>query len=229
MSLVSHAERLRLLAGSSLFRQFPPAELAPLAERMVERRYADGQMIFARGEPGTCLFAVARGRVRLSLTSAQGREALIGILNPGEVFGELALLDGGTRSADAIAADGCLLLSLDRRDFLRLLDGVPEARWHLFHLLCERLRSTTERLERTLFLSVAGRLAGLLLTLSDQEGRGRVGRMTQSDLGRLIGASREKVNVEINAWLAEGVLRKDGRSLVIRDRGRLRALAECEA
>jgi CRP/FNR family transcriptional regulator, cyclic AMP receptor protein len=227
MPSIAQAERLRILSRSPLFQAFPPPDLERLAGRMVERRYANGQTIFNRGEPGTCLFAVARGQVRLGVTSPCGRDTLIAVLTPGEVFGEMALLDGGTRSADATAAEGCLLLALDRRDFLPLLDGVPEVRWHLFHLLCTRLRSATERLERTLFLSVGGRLANLLLTLADRDDGRRVGlKLSQADLGRLIGASREKVNIELNAWLSGGVLSRDGRALVIRDRGHLAALAE---
>ncbi len=216
-----------MLAQSPLFKPFAPADLERLAGRMVERRYRDGQTIFTRGEPGACLFAVARGQVRLGVTSPGGRDALIAVLTPGEVFGEMALLDGGTRSTDAVAAAGCLLVALDRRDFLPLLDGVPEVRWHLFRLLCARLRDATERLERTLFLPVGGRLADLLLTLADRDDGRRVGlKLSQADLGRLIGASREKVNVELNAWLSGGVLARDGRALVIRDRGHLAALAE---
>lgn len=224
-SLVTHAERLRLLEGNSLFRRFPPAELDRVARRMVERRFADGRTIFARGERGTSMYAVARGQVRLGLSSAQGKETLIAVLGPGEVFGELSLLDDGVRSADAVAAAGCLLLSLDRRDFLQLLDAVPEARWHLFRLLCERLRRANDRLERTLFHSVAERLARLLIAMSDRDEPVRVGHLSQADLGRLIGASREKVNIELNAWLAAGVLHRQGRGYVIRDRGRLEALA----
>lgn len=227
MSSIPHAERLRLLGQSPLFKPFAPADLDRLACRLVERRYPDGQTIFSRGETGTCLFAVARGQVRLGVTSPAGRDALIAVLTAGEIFGELALLDGGSRSTDATAAQGCLLLALDRRDFVPLLDGVPEVRWHLFRLLCARLRGTTERLERTLFLSVAGRLASLLLSLADRDDGRRVGlKLSQADLGRLIGASREKVNVELNAWLSAGVLSRDGRSLVIRDRGHLAMLAE---
>ncbi len=227
MPSIAPAERLRILSQSPLFKPFAPADLERLAGRMVERRYRDGQTIFTRGEPGACLFAVARGQVRLGVTSPGGRDALIAVLTPGEVFGEMALLDGGTRSTDAVAAAGCLLVALDRRDFLPLLDGVPEVRWHLFRLLCARLRDATERLERTLFLPVGGRLADLLLTLADRDDGRRVGlKLSQADLGRLIGASREKVNIELNAWLSAGVLARDGRALVIRDRGHLAALAE---
>lgn len=226
MPVISHAERVRLLGRNSIFQPFAPTVLERLAQRLTERRFVDGQTIFTRGEPGTCLFAVGRGRVRLGLTSPQGREALLAVLGLGEIFGELALLDDGTRSTDATAADECLLLALDRRDFLQLLDEEPEARRHLFRLLCARLRDANERLERTLFLPVAGRLAELLLTLADREQSIRVTpKLSQADIGRLIGASREKVNVELNSWLAAGVLGRDGRALVIRDRGRLAELA----
>lgn len=230
MASVSRAARLRLVADGPLFRGFAAGELERLVDQLVERRFSAGQMVFARGEPGSHLFVVAQGRVRLSMVSAQGREALIALLGPGEVFGELALLDGGARSMDATAAKDCVLLALDRRAFLALLETAPEVRWHLLRLLCERLRDANDRLERTLFLPVAARLARLLVTLAEHDREGRVAALSQADLGRLIGASRERVSLQLSSWRAAGLLARDGRALVIRDRGRLLALAgACEA
>lgn len=229
MATISRAARLSLVAQSPLFRGFAAADLERLVDQLVERRFTSGRTIFTRGEPGSHLFVIAQGQVRLGLTSAQGREALIALLGVGDVFGELALLDDGPRSMDATAAGDCLLLALDRRAFVALLDAAPEVRWQLFRLLCKRLREADDRLEHTLFLPLAGRLARLLVTLADGGGGSRVAALSQADLGRLIGASREKVSIQLNSWRAAGLLHRDGRALVIRDRSRLLALAGAEA
>jgi CRP/FNR family transcriptional regulator, cyclic AMP receptor protein len=225
---IAGAERRRLLARCRLFQGLPAPDLDLLAARAPERRYAHGRPIFARGEPGSCMFAVAEGRVRLSVTSAEGREVLLAVLGPGEVFGELALLDGGPRSADATALGGCLLLSVDRRDLLPLLRRSPEAAAGLFEVVCARLRATNERLEGAEAMPVAARLARLLLTLADREGAG--GRvdpaLSQGDLGRLAGASRQKVNLHLSRWTAEGVLARERGAIRVIDRGRLRDVAE---
>jgi CRP/FNR family transcriptional regulator, cyclic AMP receptor protein len=222
------AQRCRLLARCRLFRDLPAADLDLLAARALERRYAHGRTIFARGEPGSCMFAVAEGRVRLGVTSAEGREVLLAVLGPGEVFGELALLDGGPRSADATALGGCLLLSVDRRELLPLLRRSPEAAAGLFEVVCARLRAVNERLEGAEAMPVGARLARLLLALADREGAaGRVDpALSQGDLGRLAGASRQKVNLHLSRWAAEGVLARDRGGIRVVDRGRLRDVAE---
>jgi CRP-like cAMP-binding protein len=233
VSVVSHAQKRCLVSQSPFFQVFAPPELDRLASRLVERRFADGQVIFGRGDPGSSLFALVEGRVRIGVTAADGREVLLDILEPGEIFGELALLDGKPRSADATAFGPCLLLSLDRREFLPALRQSPEATSRLFALVCARVRVASDQLERAVSMTVGARLARLLLALADRKSGSSphaVGRidaaLSQADLARLIGAGRQKVNRHLCRWLVDGTLARDGRALVIRDRDTLSAIAE---
>jgi CRP-like cAMP-binding protein len=115
MPSIPQAGRRLFLSASPLFAAFTPDECERLAACLAERRYADRQMIFGRGDPGSSLMLIVEGRVRVGVTSAEGREVLLGVLERGQVLGELALLDGKPRSADAMALGNCLLLALDRR------------------------------------------------------------------------------------------------------------------
>jgi CRP/FNR family transcriptional regulator, cyclic AMP receptor protein len=222
------AERRRLLARAPLFRAFPPPEIDRLAARAAERRFARGRTIFARGEPGSSMLVMAGGRVRVGVTSAEGREVLLAVLGPGEVLGELALLDGGPRSADATALDPCTLLSLDRRDLLPVLRGSPEATAGLFEVVCGRLRAANERLEAACLMPLGARLARLLLRLAAADGRLDGASLSQGDLARLVGASRQQVCLRLGRWVEEGVLARDRGVLRVRDRARLVALAGAE-
>jgi CRP/FNR family transcriptional regulator, cyclic AMP receptor protein len=225
---LSPAQKHRFLSESPFFSAFTQSELDRLAARLVERRVADRQMIFARGEPGASMLAVVEGRVRIGITSATGRELLLGIVQPGQIFGELALLDGRPRSADASALGACLLLSLDRREFLSAVRQSPDTAIRLAEIVCARLRAADDQLEGVALLSVPARLARLLLAHeAAAQGAGRTDVfLSQGDLGQRIGACRQKVNLHLGRWLAEGVLARQGQALVIRDRDRLAAIAD---
>ena len=170
MASISQAEKRRLLLQSPFFSAFAPAELERLAARLVERRFTHGQMIFGRGEPGSSMMAVLEGRVRIGVTSAEGREVLLTIVEPGQIFGELALLDGKPRSADATALGDCRLLALDRRDFLPVLRQSPDAAIRLFEIVCGRLRAANDQLEGAVLMTVEARLARLLLAHAGRNG-----------------------------------------------------------
>lgn len=227
-SQLGAAGRRRLLAASPFFASFPERALDLLAGHLVERRFADRQTIFTRGDPGSSMMLVADGRVRIGLTSPEGREVLLALLGPGQLFGELALLDGRPRSADAMAHGPCRILVLDRRDFLPMLRRSPEASRKLFELVCARLRAANDQLEGAALLTVETRLARALLRLA-RAGTGgrRVPELTQTDLGRLIGASRQEVNRHLRQWLGDGVLGEVDRRLVILDPPALARLAGC--
>jgi CRP-like cAMP-binding protein len=228
---ISQAEKRSVLRQSPLFRALAPAELDRLAKHLLQRRFVDGQLIFSRGEPGSSVMAVVEGRVRIGIRSSEGREVLLGIVGPGEVFGELALLDGKGRSADATALGDCVLLSIDGRDLLPLLHRSPEAVIGLSEMVCGRLRAANEQLEGTVLMAVGARLARLLLTLEQGEAGAAMRvdtALSQADLGRRIGASRQKVNLHLRRWIAEGILAREGRSLLIRNRVRLLDIADVE-
>ncbi|HEY9344569.1 MAG TPA: Crp/Fnr family transcriptional regulator [Inquilinus sp.] len=237
MASVSPAEKRRLLSETPFFAAFPPAQRDALAAHLTERSHADGDTIFLRGDESTSLMIVASGRVALRLTSPQGREILLAILEPGEIFGEMSLLDGRGRSADAVAFGPCRLLSLDRRDMLPVLQDSPEACIRLLELLSTRLRRTSDQLEGVALMTLPSRLARLLLTLSETHGTRRNAEgevllplaLSQRDLGQLIGASREKVNLQLGRWSAEGLLRRQDGALVICDTEGLADIADIGA
>jgi CRP-like cAMP-binding protein len=234
---VSPAEKRRLLSETPFFAAFPPAQRDALAAHLSERSHDDGDTVFLRGDESTSLMIVASGRVALRLTSPQGREILLAILEPGEIFGEMSLLDGRGRSADAVAFGPCRLLSLERRDMLPVLQESPEACIRLLELLSTRLRRTSDQLEGVALMTLPSRLARLLLTLSDTHGARRNAEgevllplaLSQRDLGQLIGASREKVNLQLGRWSAEGLLRRQEGALVICDTEGLADIADAGA
>lgn len=237
MASVSPAEKRRLLSETPFFAAFPPAQRDALAAHLSERSHDDGDTVFLRGDESTSLMIVASGRVALRLTSPQGREILLAILEPGEIFGEMSLLDGRGRSADAVAFGPCRLLSLERRDMLPVLQESPEACIRLLELLSTRLRRTSDQLEGVALMTLPSRLARLLLTLSDTHGARRNAEgevllplaLSQRDLGQLIGASREKVNLQLGRWSAEGLLRRQEGALVICDTEGLADIADAGA
>src|SRR5580765_1437557 len=147
-----------MLAQVPLFAQLPPDELAELGTRVRRRRYTRGDTIFYEGDPGAFLCIVHAGRIKLSLTSPEGREIIIDLLGPGNVFGELALLDGEPRSADAVATEGTDLLLLQRQDFLQFLEEHPRLSIALLAELSRRLRRDTQLIQDAAFLDVPARL-----------------------------------------------------------------------
>jgi CRP-like cAMP-binding protein len=234
MAPVSHAERCRFLAQSPFFRAFSPRELERLAASLVERRFADRQTIFSRGDFGSSLLVVAAGRVRIGITSAEGREVQLAIVEPGHVFGELALFASRERSAAATALGPCLVYVLEQRELLALLRQSPELAIRLLEVLCARVRAATERLEGTMLTRLPVRLARLLHGLAAQQAQSLQARspqagsrieLSQAELARRIGASRQKVNLHLGRWCAEGLLERQGPTLVIRDPVRLAAIA----
>jgi CRP-like cAMP-binding protein len=177
--------------------------LERLSSRAVRKTVRDGTAIFARGDPGTCLFAVCSGTVRISAPSPTGRSAIFNLLSDGDVFGEIALLDGLPRTADATAMSDCELMVIERRDFVPLINDQPEIALKLIELLCGRLRHTTEQLEDVMFLDLSGRLAKALLQLSKSSKptpRGPRVPLTQEDIGKIIGISRESTNKQLREW-----------------------------
>jgi CRP/FNR family transcriptional regulator, cyclic AMP receptor protein len=197
--------RLQMLGSSRLFAGLPSDALETLALGMKHRQAASGEMIFARSDEGTTLFGILTGQVRIVIGGADGREQVLRMLGPGEMFGEISVLDGRPRSADATAVTKCRLLLLERRSFLALIASHPAAALRLVEILCERLRDTTAQIEGLLFHSLSERLAAALLDLN----RGKPSmsiNVTQTQLGQLTGVTRESVNKKLRAWQADGLV-----------------------
>ncbi|HUK58192.1 MAG TPA: Crp/Fnr family transcriptional regulator [Stellaceae bacterium] len=180
------------------------------------RRFAAGDQIFRMGAPGSSMMAVLSGQIRISISSPDGKELLLAVLHPGEVFGEIALLDGKERSADATAMTACSLGVLDRREVMVFLERHPEAWPRIVEVLCERFRENTQHAAEVSLMQLPARLAKALLRMDAEHVGGKP--LSQRDLGNLVGAARESVNKCLNEWQRRGVIRIDDNSIAILDR-----------
>jgi len=205
---LSGLSTLQILQRHYLFRGLPEPMLAQLAALAVRRRYDKDTVIFAQGDPGDALYGIASGRVRISASGAQGQEVYLNIMEPGDVFGEIAVMDGLPRTASATSIDPATLIVVRRADFLSLLERAPQLAIHLLQLLCARLRWTSELIEEAAFLSGPSRLAKRLLILAALHGRPEDGQLvlqiSQADLALFLGMSRQLVNQHLQDWRKRG-------------------------
>ncbi len=195
-----------VLSRNLLFRGLSPATLEQIARLCIRRSYPRDAIIFSQSDPGDALFGVVTGRVRISASTAGGREVFLNIMEPGDTFGEIALLDGRPRTAGAIATAPSELLIIQRESFLRLLANEPVLTDHLLRLLCARVRWVSGFAEESALLPVPARLARRLLSLGRLHGRetsaGIELRVSQDEVARFLGLSRQIVNQHLQTWKA---------------------------
>ncbi len=221
-----------VLAQCGLFRRLSDNEREALFTRARTQKYAANETIFLMGSPGDSMLAVLRGTVRVSAPSPDGKEVVLATLGPGEICGEIALLDGKERTADARAATDCTVVVLERRDVLAFFAQFPEVWPKLIDVLCERLRGADQQVTEFALSPVPVRLAKALLRLAtsdDEAVNGRSSarvRLTQRELGNVIGATRECVNKHLRAWQRMGVVRIAERLIVITNRAAMEGLTE---
>ncbi len=227
-------DKQTLLTTHYLFRGLEPAVVERIAALGVTRGLGADEVLFQKGDPGDALYGVLSGRIRISTNTPGGKELIFAIMDPGEVFGEIALLDGMARTADASALGPSKLLMIHRRDFLGFLEREPRLAIHLLRLLCERLRHTDELVEDAAFLALPARLAKRLLSLSECHGepdpRGvRVElRISQNELGQLTGTSRESINKHLQRWRKKGWVALGRNRVMIRNCEALQELVDTE-
>jgi len=211
-----------VLTQVPLFAGFAAEELEPLVACLRRRRYARGETVFLQGDPGTSLCLIETGRVKLGFTSPEGREVLLDLLGPGDVFGELALLDGEPRSADAVAVEPTHLVLLRREEFVRFLEERPRLAVQLLAVLSRRLRRDAQLVQDAAFLDVPARLARILLRMAEAEGEaaeeGLVirARLTQTNLAGLVGTTRETLNKWLGFYETQGLIRWDKGQITVR-------------
>jgi CRP-like cAMP-binding protein len=199
-----------VLRQHPLFAELDPKVVDRLLTYARSRIVAAGAMIFARGDAGTGLFMVCSGTVKIANHSADGKDAVFNLLGAGDIFGEIALLDGRPRTANAVALTRCELIAIDRRDFIPLVKDQPEIALKLIEVLCARLRHVSEQVEDVLFLDLPGRLAKTLLRLAGRarpSSSGRKVAITQREIGQIIGMSRESTNKQLREWALQNWVR----------------------
>ena len=223
----------KLLSKSFIFDALDGKEKQELAGFSYLKRFAGGDTIFTMGSPGQSMMAIAEGSVRVSMLTPNAREITLGDLQAGEVFGEIALLDGRERSANVKALTNCTLVVLERRSLLDILQRDAKLSIRLIELLCQRVRRSDERMIEIAFLDLPVRLARLLLRLT-VSAPGSPDRplkklsQSQSVLASMIGNSRENVNRCLRKWQKAGLITLRDGWLVISDRPGLQAIADSE-
>lgn len=217
----SLSDKRTLLAQNILFKALSSAELDKLLTLSAEYSHPKGKIIFQKGDPGDSLLAVLKGKISISATSDEGREIIFNTITQGEMFGEMACIDGVERSATATVLKNCTLLAIQRSDFIPFLKTNPNIAIELLKALCLKLRDTTNRAEVVGILPVSVRLARLLLAAVEKTGQEtKEGllldwKKSQAVIGNEIGTVRESVNRLLNLWKKEKILSLGGQSLSI--------------
>lgn len=225
------SDKRAVLQRHPLFGHLEDDERVRLAAYMRRVRYPDSTVLFRKGDPGTNMMVVVQGRVKACTHSEDGKELVLRIINPGEVIGEIALIDGAERTADGVTMGASELLVLERRDFVPFLGRHPEACMRLLSLLCQRLRLTSQQLEDATFLEGSKRVARRLIELAENMGQATSGgvriveRLSQQQLGNLAGMSRESINKQLKRWNQEGIITAEKGFMVITDLEKLRFIA----
>ena len=223
-------DKRAMLHNYDLFSKLSPKQIDRLAACIVTKSVPHGTNIFAKGDPGSSLFAICQGIVKITVPSVDGHDAVFNVMGKGDIFGEIALLDGRPRTADAVAITDCELFVIERRDFLPLVRDEPEIALKLIEILCDRLRRTTEQVENLMFLHLPGRLAKTFLRLSNGNGLAceRKVTVTQKDLGAIIGMSRESTNRQLRIWEEQEWVRLERGGIIILSVKALERVAESD-
>jgi CRP/FNR family cyclic AMP-dependent transcriptional regulator len=197
-----------ILLRNRLFRGLPAATIERIASLGRRRNYPRGAIIFSQADPGDALYGVVSGKVLISASAPDGREMFLNIMEPGDTFGEIALLDGNPRTATASATALSELMIITRAQFLALLQRDPTLAIHLLQLLCQRIRWTSGWAEDSALLAVPPRLARRLLSLAKLHGHNSRNGVqliiSQEEMGRFLGLSRQVVNQYLQDWKAKG-------------------------
>lgn len=228
-----NAEQIRRLFANSLLLGDCVAEGSgrELVAKAAIRNYKAGSVFFRKGDAGDVMFAIVSGMVRIFASSDDGKEVVLGILSNGDLFGEISLLDGLQRTADAVALSDCTMLVLKRQDFLDHLTNNADFALGLMRGLARRLRATDSQIEDAAFLSLPARIAKRLLQLARDYGCQKPDgvhiriKLSQQELANLVGVTRESVNRVLVNWFADGLLVRDGRYLVVPSVAALERLA----
>jgi CRP/FNR family cyclic AMP-dependent transcriptional regulator len=217
------SEFATLLSMNPMFAQLGDDVLERLAAMCVSRRLVAGEVLLQKGDSAEALYGVRRGTIRIETGTEGGDRLVLNVLGPGDLLGEIALLDGQPRTADAIVGEPCELFMLRRNDFLSFIEREPSIAIRLIELLCVRIRWMSERIEEIALLPLQARMARRLAGLSQDFGTEL--HLTQSELSEFVGATRESVSRQLQEWRRAGILELRRGRIVILDDERLRAAA----
>ena len=223
MNFPTHNEKRQIFEQHFLFGKLSTDEIDLLIGYTRVEQFPAGREIFIKGSPGQSVMAVLRGSIKISSRSSDGKEVVFRIINGGEIFGEIAALDGKDRSAHAAAMTDCELLVLNRGDFLRMLENRADLCIIMLRILCRRLRQTSEQVEDVMFRHLESRVAKALLQFAESVGlhglRGKSVKLpvSQRELGNMAGGSRESINKILQNWHRQGLIDLGKASILIHD------------
>jgi CRP-like cAMP-binding protein len=218
-------QKTAILARTELFGKIDDAILGQLAERVSERSVSKGQSVFVQDAPSERMFVIAEGAVKLYVPSRRGDLVELARHHPPEVFGEVALLDGGPYLASAEALERSLLLVVTRAELLRLFHSHAQVAEALVRSLSTIVLRTTRQVTGLVFLDLQGRVARQLLVLADRRRGTGARRVTQAELAAMVGGARQTVNQALRSLELRGYVRVVGRAFEILDRPQLERLA----
>jgi len=225
----SSSSKLAVLRKHPIFCDLDPEALDQLCRYAKHSSLKRGATIVSKGDPGNSLIAVISGTVKISVSSPDGRSAILNLIGPGETFGEVAVLDGLARTADATANTNCEIYVIDRRDFLPFVRSQPALAMKFIELLCTRLRWTSDQVEEVILQNLPGRLASALLRLTEKHKLAQGGRtiaITQQEISEMVGMTRESINKQLRAWATRDWVRLEHGAIVVLNAEMLRELTE---
>jgi CRP-like cAMP-binding protein len=223
------SSKLAVLRKHPIFCDLDPEALDQLCRYAKHSSLKRGATIVSKGDPGNSLIAVISGTVKISVSSPDGRSAILNLIGPGGTFGEVAVLDGLARTADATANTNCEIYVIDRRDFLPFVRSQPALAMKFIELLCTRLRWTSGQVEEVILQNLPGRLASALLRLTEKDKLAPGGRtisITQQEISEMVGMTRESINKQLRAWATRSWVRLEHGAIVVLNPEMLRELAE---
>ena len=215
-------DKNNLLKSVSLFYDLSEKELGYISSRMIAKKFETGNLIFMENSEGEKCFFVAEGSVKVTRLSEDGKEVILAMLNKGEFFGEMALLDGESRSANVIALENTEVLTLNREDFLSVLQDYPQIAIQLLKEMAHRLRKSDRQIASLSLSDAEKRIALCILRFADEQGIIKNGEVKipkipiQQDIANMSGTSRETVSRALNLLEKENYIKRDGRELVIK-------------
>ena len=216
-------KKIELLQSVALFWDLSEEELGYISEKMIARDYESGKFIFLEDSEGEQCFFVVQGSVKITRLSKDGREVILAMLNEGEFFGEMALLDGESRSANVIALEQTEVLTLNREDFLVVLHDYPQIAIQLLKEMAHRLRKSDRQIASLSLSDAEKRIALCIIRFADEQGVIKRGQVIipkvpiQQDIANMAGTSRETVSRAINLLEKEHYIKRQGRELLILD------------
>jgi CRP-like cAMP-binding protein len=220
------SEFASLLHMNPLFSELEDEALEQIAALCQRRRLVAGETLFKKGDEGDALFGIRRGTIRIETGTETGERLTLNVLGAGDVFGEIALLDGHRRTADAVAGEDCEMFVVRRTEFLRFVERNARISLRLIELLCQRLRWMSARMEEVSLLPVSARLARRLAGLALDFGTELT--ITQGQLSEFVGAARETVSRQLQIWRGKGIVDLRRGHIIILDGRRLAVEARQE-